>query len=50
MAQLDWCERRDLPWAKVYAEWFSSPSHVDLDATTLGIGVRAMQIANDAAG
>lgn len=46
MAQLDWCERRDLPWAKVYAEWFSSPSHVDLDATTLGIGVRAMQIAN----
>jgi hypothetical protein len=41
-----WDHTRDLPWAKVYDAWFSSPSHIDLDIVTLGIGIRCMQLAN----
>ena len=41
-----WHEKHDLPWTKVYADWFDSLSHADLDVVTLGIGIKAMQIAN----
>lgn len=43
---MTWDHTRDLPWAKVYDAWFSSPSHIDLDIVTLGIGIRCMQLAN----
>jgi hypothetical protein len=32
------------PWVKVWQTWWTSPSHVDLDLTTLAIGLRVMSL------
>jgi hypothetical protein len=41
-----WETERDLPWCKVYAKFFESLSHAELDVTTLGVGIACLIIAN----
>lgn len=46
MSRRRWHEQRDLAWAKIHVRWFTSPSHLHLGATTLGIGFAMLILAN----
>ena len=41
-----WHERRDLPWSKVWMDWWTSLSHAECSAATIGIGIYLQTVAN----
>lgn len=42
----DFHEQNDLPWAKVWMAWYTTASHVELEAVHHGIGLYMLLLAN----